>query len=193
VVGGFYYLYNMNIVPPSKPKMTKEEVLSLVKSVYSEFAIPDFFILGVRGYYKKTMGDPTKNDRLIYDDAIFLVGKDYFAAFNANTDPSTFKKGVAVLKAGIHKYKKGKHGLSKPSGGYPALRPANFKEELPVTRDGKDSVGVAINIHKGSLNSPSSLGCQTIFKSQWEEFITNTYSQMDLYKMQDVDYVLLEQ
>ncbi len=183
----------MSIVPPSKPKMTKEEVLSLVKSIYPEFVIPDFFIVGVRGYYKKTMGDPTKNDRMIYDDAMFLVGKDYFASFNANTDPSTFKKGVAVLKAGIHKYKKGKHGLSKPSGGYPALRPANSKEELPVTRDGKDSVGVALNQHKGRLKSPSSLGCQTIYPTQWEEYISNAYEQMDLYKMKDVDYVLLEQ
>lgn len=183
----------MSIVPTTRPKMPKEEVIALVKNTYPDFVIPDFFIVGIRGYYKKTMGDPTKNDRSIYDDAIFLIGKDYFDAFNANTDPSTFKKGVAVLKAGIHKYKKGKHGLSKPGGGYPALRPANAKEELPVTRDEKDSIGVAINIHKGSLNSPSSLGCQTIYKLQWMEFITNAYKQIDLYKMKDVDYVLLEQ
>lgn len=59
--------------------------------------IPNFFITGIRGYYKNTMGKPGENDRKLYDDAIFLMGKDDFLAFNANTDPSAFNGTVSYI------------------------------------------------------------------------------------------------
>jgi lysozyme len=174
----------------AKPNLTREEAIGNIPNDIPEKVI----LLGIRGYYKRTMGNPEMNDRNIYDDAIFLISPDNFSAWNANTDPSKFRKGIATLKAGIHYYRKGNHGISKPGGGYPALRPATRGEKLPVTRDGAgDDFGIAINIHKGSINSTSSEGCQTIKPDQWSDFINEVYGEMDRYKQDKIPYVLVEQ
>ena len=64
------------------------------------------------------MGKPGANDRGIYDDAIFINSPSGCMAFNANVDPSVFRPGVATLAPGLHVYKKGNHGISRPGGGY---------------------------------------------------------------------------
>ena len=179
------------MVPNSRPQQAKEKTLAMIIKAKLDDLV---CLVGIRGYYLNSMGEKGKNDRGIYDDAIILLSPSVHATFNANTDPSFYKKGIAVLKTGVHRYKKGNHGLSKPNGGYPALRPANPKEELPVTRDGEgDSMGVAINIHRGSRNSTSSLGCQTIYPDQWDGFINLVYSEMDRYKQKTIPYLLVEQ
>lgn len=151
-------------------------------------------LLGVRGYFRDTLGAPGRNDRGIYDDAIFVLGPNAFASFTANTDPSVNRDGVAVLLPGVHPYRKGNHGISR-GGGYPALRPATKDEALPVMRDGQreTSLGYAINIHRGSYNSTSSLGCQTIYPPQWAEFIGLVYGEMDRAGVRTVPYLLIEQ
>jgi len=118
------------------------------------------------------MGKKGKNDRGIYDDAIFVCGPNIFKGFRANVDPSIFRKGIATLAPGVHWYHRGKHGITRPGGGYPAFRPATKDEELPVMRDGQPgmSQGVAINIHKGGYGSTSSEGCQTIYPDEWAAF-----------------------
>jgi len=177
------------IVPNSRPQQAKEKTLAMtIKAGLDDLVC----LVGIRGYYSETF-QPSGNQRGIYDDAIILLSPSVHATFNANTDPSVHKKGIAVLKTGIHRFKKGNHGISKPGGGYPALRPANAKEELPVTRDQEgDSMGVAINIHKGSYNNTSSLGCQTIYPPQWSGFINLVYSEMDRYKQKTIPYLLVE-
>ena len=177
------------IVPNSRPQQAKEKTLAMtIKAGLDDLVC----LVGIRGYYSETF-QPSGNQRGIYDDAIILLSPSVHASFNANTDPSVHKKGIAVLKTGVHRFKKGNHGISKPNGGYPALRPANAKEELPVTRDQEgDSMGVAINIHKGSRNSTSSLGCQTIYPDQWDSFINLVYSEMDRYKQKTIPYLLVE-
>jgi len=178
------------IVPNSRPQQAKEKTLAMVIKAGIEDRVS---LVGIRGYYSETF-QPSGNQRGIYDDAIILLSPSVHATFNANTDPSVFKKGIAVLKTGVHRYRKGNHGISKPGGGYPALRPANAKEELPVTRDGEgDSMGVAINIHRGSRNSTSSQGCQTIYPDQWNGFINLVYSEMDRYKQKTIPYLLVNQ
>jgi hypothetical protein len=178
------------IVPNSKPQLTKKDAEKLL----SKFDLKQYPVklLGIRGYYKQTMGNPLKNDVGIYDDAVFVVSEHGFMPFNGNTDPSINRTGIATLKPGLHLYKKGKHGISRPSGGYPALRPATSGEKLPVTRSGKDDFGIAINIHKGSSQTTSSEGCQTIYPSQWEYFINTVYSLMDASKQKIIPYVLVE-
>ena len=177
------------IVPSSQPKKLKKDVEKILNGLG---VLDEAVIVGIRGYYLNTMGVKKKNDRGIYDDAIFIISPSVFASFNANTDPSVYRKGVAVLKPGVHRYKKGRHGISKGKG-YPALRPATVGEKLPVTRDGVgDSQGIAINIHKGSYKSTSSLGCQTIYPDQWSGFINLAYEQMDRYKQKTIPYVLIE-
>jgi lysozyme len=149
-------------------------------------------LVGIRGYYSETF-KPSGNQRNIYDDSIILLSPSCHATFNANTDPSIFKKGVASLIPGVHRYKKGNHGISKPGGGYPALRPATPDETLPVIRDSEgESLGIAINIHKGGYNTTSSLGCQTIYPTQWDGFINLVYSEMSRYNQKTIPYLLVE-
>ena len=179
------------MVPNSRPQQAKEKTLAMVIRAGIEDRVA---LVGIRGYYADSMGVKGKNDRGIYDDAIILLSPSVHATFNANTDPSVYRNGIAVLKTGVHRYRKGNHGISKPGGGYPALRPANAKEELPVTRDiTGDDMGIAINIHRGSYKSTSSEGCQTIYPSQWDGFINLVYSEMNRYNQKTIPYLLVEQ
>ena len=178
------------MVPNSRPQQAKEKTLAMVIRAGIEDRVA---LVGIRGYYADSMGAKGKNDRGIYDDAIIVLSPSAHATFNANTDPSVYRKGIAVLKTGVHRFRKGNHGISKPDGGYPALRPANAKEELPVERDKEgDSMGIAINIHRGSYNSTSSAGCQTIYPSQWDGFINLVYSEMNRYNQKTIPYLLTE-
>lgn len=152
------------------------------------------YAVAIRGYYKETMGKAGQNDRGIYDDCIALVGLNYFKTFNANTDPSRFKPGIATLLPGLHYYKRGKHGISRPGGGYDAFRPDTPDESLPVKRDGKAGQfkGIAINIHAGGYNSTSSEGCQTIHPDQWKEFQRDAYKLMQDEGQRRFPYLLIE-
>lgn len=179
----------MGNVPKSRPQLSRAELEKLI----SDASFPEaVYLVGIRGYYRDTMGKKGENDRGIYDDAIFLVAPGYFQSFNANTDPSVHKKGIAVLKPGLYYYKKGHHRISRPPS-YPAFRPDTPGEQLPVSRDGQgDSMGVAINIHKGSYNSTSSEGCQTIYPNQWLELQETAYQLMDQYGQKRIPYLLIE-
>lgn len=157
-------------------------------------------LLGRRGYYRDTMGKPGKNDRGIYDDAIFLVTPTVFASFNANVDPSSSRQGVAALKAGVYRYKIGTHGLSKPkSQRYRALIQA---DEVTVMRDDiadrdhdgpeEDRGFFGINIHRGGYTTTSSLGCQTIHPDQWAAFIALVESEMKRHGVTTIPYLLTE-
>lgn len=165
------------MIPKSKPQAPKHVVVSEALDSWRDDPLrgpfPSFFLLGVRNYYTDSF-DPGGSGRGLYDDAIFVVGPEVFVSFNANTDPSVFRKGIATLATGWHEYKPGNHGISRPGGGYPAFRPATKNEELPVTRDGiaVPWPGAAVNIHCGGRNSTSSEGCQTIHPSQWDAFHT---------------------
>lgn len=178
------------IVPPTKPKQGENATRALLVAAG---VTADVALVGVRGYYRDTMGEEGKNDRGIYDDAIFLVSPTAYASFNANTDPSVRRPGIATLKPGVHLYKKGKHGISRGPG-YPALRPATPGEQLPVVRDGVTNPrpGVAINIHRGSINSTSSEGCQTIHPSQWAAFVSLVYAEMERHGAKRIPYLLIE-
>lgn len=180
----------MAIVPPSVPQIKLAELLKRVGSLKP---VTPVFLVGIRGYYLDSMGAAGKNDRGIYDDAIVLVSPSAYLTVNANCDPSVFRAGIASLVPGVHWFKKGKHGLSRPGGGYPAFRPATPDESLVVTRDGQPSTskGIAINIHKGGYNSTSSLGCQTVYPPQWEGFQKLTYAEMDRNSQKLIPYILL--
>lgn len=179
----------MSNVPKSKPQIALAEVEKIIK----EHGVAHKVVLiGIRGYYAQSMGGPG-NDRGIYDDAIILRSPNAFAAFNANTDPSIYRPGIATLVPGVHMYRKGKHGLSRPNP-YPAFRPATSDEGLPVTRDGQHGTkrGIAINIHRGGRNSTSSEGCQTIHPDQWDAFQKLAYAEMDRNGQKEIPYILVE-
>lgn len=183
-----------SIIPPSRPKMSEAEARQILerKNVTDQVAV-----IGRRGYYLKSMGDPTRNDRGIYDDALIVVTPDGIMTFNGNVDPSIFRPGIATLANGVHRYRPGRHGVSRDRPerivSYPAFRPATKGEMLPVTRDGVLSnprPGVAINIHRGSRTGTSSEGCQTVPPDQWDAFHTLLTSALKRYGQRDFPYVL---
>lgn len=179
----------MKIVPSSRPGQSELKIRDLldIHHVLEEVAI-----VGIRGYYRDTMGVPGRNDIGIYDDAIFILAPECFVSFNANTDPAYKRKHIATLKTGLWKYKLGVHGLSKPiEKRYKALVQAS---SVVVMREeeGEDEGYFGINIHKGSYNSVSSLGCQTIYPYQWNSFIALIEEKMKLYQIKHVPYLLVE-
>lgn len=180
----------MSIVPASRPQWPRERIEAIL-AAHGVTARPA--LVGVRGYYLDTMGRAGVNDRGLYDDAMFLVSDGLFRAYNANTDPSRGRPGIATLEPGVHLYRKGKHGVSRDNP-YPALRPATPGERLPVRRDGSTglSSGVAINIHRGGRTTTSSEGCQTIPPDQWPEFIGAVYAAMDAAHAKTIPYLLVE-
>lgn len=183
----------MPIVPPKRPLQPANKTIAALRAGGVP-ASEKVALLGVRGYYRDDMGVRGRNDRGIYDDAMFLVTPSAYVAFNANTDPSVYRQSIAVLKPGLYRYRKGKHGISGPNP-YDALRQAS---NVTVIRDGEgektDSPNNRfwINIHKGSTTKTSSLGCQTIFPDQWPGFIGMVYSEMNRYAVPLVPYLLIE-
>lgn len=179
-------------VPNSRPQMQQEDVMK----VLATFGLQEYPVklLGIRGYYKQTMGNPVENDIGVYDDAIFVISPHVFASFNANTDPSVTRPGIATLKpGGPYLYKIGKHGVSGKNP-YKALRQHG---RVTVVRAGKgedtDTAAAPfyINIHRGGYKSTSSEGCQTIYPTQWDAFITLIEEQMKRNKQVIVPYALI--
>ncbi len=182
------------MLPNGKPQLKIDDALKLLQS----FAVDEYQVklLGIRGYYKNTMGAPGKNDIGIYDDAIFILAPNkLMLSYNANTDPSRiYNAHTAVLKAGgPYIYKIGLHGISGPKP-YRALRQHG---RVTVLRNGKEDTDTAaapfyIDIHKGGYNTTSSLGCQTIHPDQWPDFFANTETLMDKNRQQFIPYCLVE-
>ena len=105
------------MLPPAQPQPDVDRVRRLLATLRDEDRV---LLLGVRGYYKRSMGNPAENDRGIYDDALILWNNGTIATWNFNTDPSRYRaataerKGMAVLEPGRWLYKLGTHGLSRP-------------------------------------------------------------------------------
>lgn len=185
----------MSIKPPSRPKQSRQDSLDLLRQAG---VLDQVSLLAVRGYYRDSMGKPGENDRAIYDDAIFVIAPDCYVAFNANTDPSLYRKGegfgkdkgVATLDPGTWNFIPGLH-----RGEYIALRQHGT---FTVTRDGykenyKDTGdGFGINIHRGGNTTTGSLGCQTIPPDQWEEFIGLVLRKMNECGQKTIRYRLVE-
>src|SRR5687767_15374666 len=123
------------------------------------------------------MGVPGKNDRGIYDDALFVISPNAYATFNANTDPARhginpkIGKPYALLKPGRWLYRKGKHKLNDPNG-YAAFIQAGDVTVIRDPGDGKpaweETGRFGVNGHRGGRLSTSSEGCWTIWPDQWE-------------------------
>jgi hypothetical protein len=173
------------LTPLSKPKLTRQALEQrLSKHIKAKRIDParELVFVGIRGYYKKTMGDPAKNDRGIYDDALFIVSPHGYFAFNCNTDPARYKpgfgtddetKGMASLALGVWRvYQFDQHGGTKP---HPAI--CQRAGKVTVFRDGEagqryaDTGDFGINIHCGGESGVSSIGCQTVPPYQWDEFL----------------------
>lgn len=186
------------IKPKSKPQAKPEEILNILKAnkVTEKVAL-----VCIRGYYLDSMGVKGKNDRGIYDDAMFWVSPEGVVPFNGNADASKYRKGkgsgaekgMASLNPGVWRYKTGMHNGSVP---HPAFRQA---APVKITRDGtngnyQDTLQSSINIHMGGANGTSSLGCQTVPVDQWNAFKEYGYMLLKRYGLEkNFPYVLIEE
>jgi hypothetical protein len=194
-------------MPAQKPRLLRgdlEERLSPFDIDHDKYPL---IIVGIRGYYRDTMGKPGVNDRGIYDDAIFIVSPLAFAAFNANTDPSRYRqgsgrgngKGMASLKPGFWPvYRFDRHRGRVLS--YPAI--CQRAGPVTVIRDGDppyEHTGMfGINIHRGGRGTTGSGGCQTVPPDQWDGFYALARDQARRFfgakwKQAVIPYILLEE
>lgn len=157
----------------TRPQLPSTDVRKILAAKGITVPSGSVAILGVRGYYRDSMGATGKNDRGIYDDAAFVALHDRVIPFNFNTDPSAFRAGIATLIPGIWTFTPGWHKLGKASG-HVALRQLG---DFTVSRDGKGEYRgqFGINLHRGGNNGTSSLGCQTVPPDQWIEFRNTVY------------------
>ncbi len=187
-----------------KPRLSSSELRDRLARYNIDRAKHPLVVVGIRGYYKNSMGAPGVNDRGLYDDALFIDSPQATVAFNGNTDPSAYRKGkgkgatkgMASLNPGawfVHKF-------DLHSGKYLAL--CQRLGDVTVTRDGEppypDTGMFGINIHKGGYNGTSSEGCQTIVPDQWDSFIALAQDQAkryfaDAWKKTVIPYVLMEE
>jgi lysozyme len=179
------------VIPKNRPQQKRQDTERQLKTAGVSDPV---CLVGIRGYYRDTMGAKGKNDRSIYDDAIILVSPNVHAAFNANVDPAAYgrnprnNKGYASLKPGVWRYKIGQHGISRGNP-YKALVQA---APVTVARDGgKDETGwFGINIHRGGVTHTNSEGCQTIPPAQWPAFIALVDTELKRNNAKTVSYVL---
>ena len=174
------------ILPPARPKATADEILAIVRDHGLDADAEKVLMVGIRGYYKNTLGKPFENDRNLYDDAMFVIARGGIVSFNCNVDPSKYRKGIASLATGIYKATKWRH-----KGKYPALQIVRDR----VNRDdqtGTDEGRHGINFHYGGDADTWSEGCQTFPRAQYWQFQGLIYELMDTYKLKEVTYLLTE-
>lgn len=177
-------------VPTSRPQLLREKAEAILQTF--SYKQSEVTLLGIRGYYKDSIGKPGVNDINQYDDAIFLISPRVFFAVNANVDPSKDGIKIAHLKAGgPYLYKIGMHNMKHP---YKALRQYGnvtvLRNGIPVTDSPANRF--YIDIHRGGYNTTSSLGCQTIFPDQWPSFLENVEREMKFYNQPVIPYYLAE-
>jgi hypothetical protein len=156
------------MIPAATPRETRDQVLARVDRAghTARLRRHPLYLVGVRGYYRDSMGARGRNDIGIYDDAIFVVSPNVFASFNANTDPSVTRPRIATLVPGL--WMAHKIGLHK---GYRALSQRMGTVTVARHGAGLDTGWFGINIHRGGQRSTSSEGCQTIPEPQWTAFM----------------------
>lgn len=196
--------------PAARPKLSRADLHARIAVVLSpaEQAAWDASpvrVVGIRGYYERSLGRPDRNDRGIYDDALFVDSPRGTWAFNGNTDPSRVRngqgfgpgKGMAMLKPGLYRA----HRFGQHKGQYTAL--VQLNGPVTVLRDAaagpyEDRGYFGINIHRGGWSTTSSEGCQTLPPDQWDEFLKRVELEARQahggdYAKHTIPYLLLEE
>ena len=179
------------MIPRNRPRIERKTTEKLLASRKVSDPV---CLVGIRGYYRDSMGAKGVNDVGMFDDALVVVSPNVHAAFNGNVDPTRLgwnpkvRKPMAQLKPGVYRYKLGKHGLRTKSP-YRALVQA---EPVTVLRGDKEETGwFGINIHAAGRTT-SSEGCQTVPRAggQWDALITLVETEMKRNNAKTLSYVL---
>lgn len=191
------------IAPPGKPRLSSAALKTLLAPFVIDRALHPLVVVGIRGYYRDSLGAPGVNDRGIYDDAFLVHSPSVMAAYNGNVDPSAWRKGSGTGSTkGMASLNPGAwfvHQFDLHRGKYLAL--CQRAGPVTVTRDGTppyvDSGYFGINIHRGGYGTTGSEGCQTVLPEQWESFIGLTTDQAKRYhgakwRQAVIPYVLME-
>jgi lysozyme len=190
------------LIPLSRPQASRDTVIRAATAAWrkkhDDSALPDFFVLAVRAYYRDTMGKPGVNDVGMYDDAFFIVSPHTFTAWNGNTDPSRYGWNpnadgfMARLQTGCWKFVHWYHRQTYWAFG-------QGENEVTVDRieaDGKVHNTITgcygINLHRGGNSGTSSEGCLTVPREQWEAFHADLWHLMKFLKRPRVDLILID-
>lgn len=195
-----------NLLPASKPNAPLSAIMAAAQTAWrtqhTELALPELFVLAVRGYYRDSMGLAGRNDLAIYDDAFFIVSPYGCSRWNGNADPSRIGwnggagKYMARLKTGVWTFRRLKHHASRPDG-YMAFGQGG--SELTVQRmksDGsvhdEETGCFGINLHRGGLNGTSSEGCITVPPSQWPSFYGTLAAALEMTRLKTFSLILID-
>jgi hypothetical protein len=186
------------VKPNARPRLSTVELHARLAPFGIDRSKFPVVIVGYRGYYKNSMGVPGKNDIGIYDDAVFIDSPNITAAFNANTDPSVLRPGMATVKSNMVFYA---HTIDYHRGkNLPYLAVCQRAGSVRVIRAGNppyEDEGRGCNIHRGGYQTTGSEGCTTVYPDQWDSFISAVVDQAKRYfggkwKTSIIPYVILE-
>ena len=85
-------------LPSSRPQLSRDALHVRLQPFKLDRERHPLVIVGIRGYYKDTMGVPGLNDRGIYDDALFIDTPEATVSYNGNTDPSRRRLGYGTAE-----------------------------------------------------------------------------------------------
>lgn len=202
--------------PKALPKASRKLVIAKALEAWradgNEGPLPAVFNLAVRGYRKTTMGNPTRNDFGIFDDAFFLVTPTTMLAENANTDPSRIGwnpgvgKPYGVLKPGVWYFYPGAHKGVKPA--FRQADNADVAKKLGIPHKGKFHVtrmwGIndprnydewgyqQVNIHPAAVSSTSSWLCLTLPFDRAKAWLQTATNALKEHKQKLLPTILIE-
>jgi hypothetical protein len=199
------------------PKLSRSEAVELALEAWEKDGnknpLPQVYFLMWRGYRLRTMGNPTRNDVGINDDAGWLIsGDDVFLPENLNTDPSrlgwnaSVGKPYGMLKPGVWWFYYGPH-----KGRLPAFRQADnaaVAKKLGIPHNGKFHVTrmwgwddkrnysewghQQINIHSQVMNSTSSWLCITVPFNRSDAWLNRANKELRKYNQKTIPVILIE-
>jgi len=201
---------------PTLPQLSRERAIEIATAAWraggNTAPLPAVCVLAVRGYWEKSMGNPSRNDVGIFDDAFFLITPDGFYPERANTDPSKvgWNPGVGkpffMLDPGVWYFYPGPH-----KGVTPAFRQADdaaVAKRLGIGNEGKftgvrmwgwedsrnykETGHQQVNIHPGGQENTSSWACQTLPAGRAKAWLQRGWDELKKHKMKTLPYILVK-
>lgn len=186
-----------------RPLLDRNRALEYIGSKGIFLVDHEVVALGLRG---GIAGRP--NTIGTFDDTLVVLTGDRCEAFHGNTDPSTEIDGRANLVVGAHWFKPGEHHPGTPKA-YPAFVQDGpllvFRYGTEKVAEGvKDARGTcrghglwwgdfAIHIHNAmGVNTTGSEGCQTVIKTEWDEYHTLLLGELTKRGLKSFPYVLVD-